>query len=117
MLPRTTKRDPKAGESVFVDASGQRLKFIRMACLITLTGVVAYVGLLGSVFLELPNTMGPLLPVATDVFGGPVADALLLPVAPRTGDSTPASTPAPGTSVPPELASAPGPVNRIPSRP
>ena len=106
---RTAKRErdrSAAGRPVFMDASGRRLRHTRIAGLITVTGVVAYMGLVGSAFLGAPNIIGPLLPEAIASQKRPAAHAPVRQTAPPTSHSP--SVPAPSTSVP--LKPAPAPV-------
>jgi len=94
---------------VFVDASGRRLRHTRIAGLITVTGVVAFMGLVGSAFLGVPNIIGPLLPEAIASQKHPAAHAPVKPTAPPTSHSP--SVPVSSTSAPHEPAPAPAPVS------
>lgn len=57
-------RRTAADGPVFVDPSGRRLRRARITGLVALSGVIAYVGLVGSAFLGGPDIIGPLLPEA-----------------------------------------------------
>src|SRR5665647_1764805 len=107
---RNAKRErdrSAAGRPVFVDASGRRLRHTRIAGLITVTVVVAYIGLVGSAFLGAPNIIGPLLPEAIASQKRPAAHARALPTEPPTSHSP--SVPAPRTSAPQVQVPVPAP--------
>lgn len=85
---------------VFVDASGQRLRWARIGGLVAVAGLVAYVGLVVSAFLGGPNVVGPLLPSALAPQHNAAESRHILP-SPPTATERP--VPAPGTKDSPQI--------------
>lgn len=117
-----------AGRPVFVDSSGRRLRRSRIAGLLTVTGVIAYIGLVASAFFGAPDIAGPALPAGQSAqevreVRAPVAPEEAaayspparapVPSVPETDQQTapaPSPTAAPAPAPSPTTAPAPAPV-------